>query len=309
MGSTTPKPGKSLAEVNPTLTNEWHDEKNGCLKPEMVCYGSKKKVWWKCSACGHEWIAAVYSRNSGNGCPVCRYKKSSESYKRTILKNSNTLAEKRPAFLNEWDYSKNGDITPANVTPHSGQKVWWKCSKCGASWYATVNGRYSDNKGCPVCAGVKVEKGINDLATINPFLVEEWDYENNEGITPQTITANSNRKVNWVCSLCGNKWKALVSERNRGTGCPKCQKAYHTSFPEQAIFFYIAKSFPKAINSFRPEWLKKEGEIDIYIPEINLGIEYDGGRWHNNAERDRRKGKLIQEHGIKLLRINSIDIK
>ena len=54
------------------LSEEWHPERNGNLKPEMVSCGSHKKVWWKCSE-GHEWRAAVYSRagTQETGCPVC----------------------------------------------------------------------------------------------------------------------------------------------------------------------------------------------------------------------------------------------
>ena len=33
-----------------------------------------KKVWWKCSK-GHEWQAAIGSRNRGSGCPECAREK------------------------------------------------------------------------------------------------------------------------------------------------------------------------------------------------------------------------------------------
>ena len=59
-----------LQTVNPTLAKEWNYEKNTGLTPVDVTPGSKKKVWWKCSA-GHEWQALVSSRNRGAGCPQC----------------------------------------------------------------------------------------------------------------------------------------------------------------------------------------------------------------------------------------------
>ena len=53
-----PPKGKSLAEVNPELAKEWHQTKNGELKPNDFTYGSGTKVWWKCDeGLDHEWEA------------------------------------------------------------------------------------------------------------------------------------------------------------------------------------------------------------------------------------------------------------
>ena len=35
---------------------------------------SNIKVWRKCKLCGHEWKAAVHSRNRGVGCPRCAFR-------------------------------------------------------------------------------------------------------------------------------------------------------------------------------------------------------------------------------------------
>lgn len=47
-------------------------------------------------------------------------------------------------------------------------------------------------------------------------------------------------------------------------------------------------------------------EIDIFIPSLKVGIEYDGEGFHNSKksfDRDIRKSKLISNMGIKLIRI------
>jgi len=56
----------SLAAANPELAKQLHPTKNNGLTPDMLSAGSGKKVWWRCKR-GHEWQAAVYSRNHGRG--------------------------------------------------------------------------------------------------------------------------------------------------------------------------------------------------------------------------------------------------
>lgn len=58
-----------LATLYPTLALEW-SEKNQ-LKPTEVTYGSRKKVWWKCSY-GHTWKARISDRVFlHSGCVIC----------------------------------------------------------------------------------------------------------------------------------------------------------------------------------------------------------------------------------------------
>ena len=119
--------------------------------------------------------------------------------------------------------------------------------------------------------------GFNDLATTNPELMEEWDFEKNNiiGITPNNISKGSEKKVWWQCSKCGYEWSSLIKNRIKGSGCPRCSKIQHSSMPEQSIFFYIRKFFPDAVNSYRPDYLNGQ-ELDVFIPSLNIGIEYDG---------------------------------
>ena len=156
----------SLLYTNPKLSLEWNYDKNGNLKPEHVAANSGKKVWWKCQR-GHEWQATIYSRNSGRGCPYCSDNK--------VLTGYNDLQTVNPALAKEWNYEKNNGLTPAEISPNSGKKVWWKCDK-GHEWQATINSRNSGCK-CPYCSGKLVIKGENDLQTVNPTLAKEWNYE------------------------------------------------------------------------------------------------------------------------------------
>ena len=52
-------------------------------------------------------------------------------------------------------------------------------------------------------------------------------------------------------------------------------------FPEQATFFYVHKLYSDAINKYKPVFLGSM-ELDIYIPSIHTGIEFDGANWHQS---------------------------
>ena len=54
-------------------------------------------------------------------------------------------------LMDEWDWERNVDVRPEQVTLGSNKKVWWK-GNCGHSWEAPVKGRNA-GRGCPVCAG------------------------------------------------------------------------------------------------------------------------------------------------------------
>ncbi len=201
-----------LQTVNPNLAKEWCYERNKGLTPMEVMPNGNKKVWWKCNK-GHAWQATINNRNNGRGCPYCAGKK--------VLKNFNDLKTVNPSLSKEWNYNKNGDLKPEQVSANSGKKVWWKCSK-GHEWQATIDNR-TKGRGCPYCYGRYVTEGKNDLQTVNPFLANEWNYDKNKGLTPRDILPNSNKKVWWKC-INGHEWQAIVASRNKGNGCPQCAK-------------------------------------------------------------------------------------
>ena len=110
-----------------------------------------------------------------------------------LVKGINDLKTVNPALASEWDNDRNGNTGPDEVMSGSEKKAWWKCS-LGHSWRAAVYSRNSAGNGCPYCAGQKVLAGFNDLASRNPALASEWDYEKNGPLKPEEVTERSNRK-------------------------------------------------------------------------------------------------------------------
>ena len=133
-----------------------------------------------------------------------------------ILKKS--LETINPSLAKQWHLTKNGNLTPADVTPGSGKKAWWKCDK-GHEWEAEIKGR-NNGRNCPYCSGRIVHES-NCLATINPSLAKQWHPIKNNDLTPAEVTAGSGKKVWWKCDE-EHEWQANIGSRNRGTNCPYC---------------------------------------------------------------------------------------
>ncbi|PEI80239.1 hypothetical protein CN636_25260 [Bacillus toyonensis] len=92
--------------------------------------GSYTKVWWVCEK-GHEWETKVHNRTKGSGCPYCTNRK---------ICIDNCLATLNPELAKQWHPTKNGTLTPYDVTRSSSKRVWWKCNE-GHEWETSVNNR------------------------------------------------------------------------------------------------------------------------------------------------------------------------
>ena len=356
---------------NKELMKEWNQEKNILYNPADLTSGSSKKVWWKCKN-GHEWEAVIHTRVKGVGCPYCMGKKAiqgvndfatlypemlkewdyeendklgikpnellvgsikkvycicSKGHKydrsiydrlhgrgncpycgnRKVLQGYNDLATTNPELLKDWDYEENDKlgIKPNEITNGGKEKVWWKCEK-GHKWNSIIRSRITGS-GCPYCSNNLVKKGYNDIATTNPELLEEWDYEKNDklGIFPSNLSHGSTKLVWWKCEK-GHEWQSSIPARIRNdklyNRCPICSSYLRTSIPEKIIFYYVHKKFSKTIANYKPEWLKPK-EIDIFIPELNVGIEYDGYYYHKDIKHDIEKDDLCSKNNVRIIRI------
>ena len=133
------------------------------------------------------------------------------------------------------------------------------------------------------------------MATLRPELKMEWDNEKNVR-SPEEYSCGSRAVVWWKCKK-GHRWKAAISDRNRGNSCPKCAEERRVSFPEKAVLYYVEKVFTDVKANYKPEWLGLQ-ELDIYIPEYKIAIEYDGIYGHSKLsgnKRDEKKNIICQE--------------
>jgi len=289
-GFKTLKGFNDLQTTDPEIASTWVYEKNLPYTPENVTRGSQKKMFWKCSK-GHVFDMDIRSRVKGEGCPYCNNKR--------VLKGFNDLQTLRPEIAAEWDQNKNGELTPSDIVASTKKKYWWICSK-GHEYEASVAHR-CQGTGCPICGHKVVLKHYNDLATEFPDLALEWDYSKNNSL-PSDFAPFSREKVWWICPK-GHSFKAAIGDRSKGTKCPICQRERLVSYSEKTICFYVKKFFQVEEN-YRAEWLKRF-ELDMFLPEYNIGIEYDGvyGHSEDHKEKDLRKNRACLDHNVTLLRV------
>ena len=131
-----------LETTHPQFARMWSQSKNGKTTAKEVTAGSKKRFWWF-GECGHTWLADVNHITSGRGCAICRGLQ--------IEVGVNDLASQLPNLAAQWHPTKNGTLTPQQVTVSSGRKVWWLCD-VGHEWRIGVSGRQYGRIGCPSCA-------------------------------------------------------------------------------------------------------------------------------------------------------------
>lgn len=280
--------------LHPQLAKQWHPTKN-TVTPSEIISGSTQKVWWKCDN-GHEWDMSVSDRTyAGMNCPLCSG--------RRVVTGINDFATIRPDLLEQWDYKKN-TVDPTTISPQSNKKVWWACGEPGHEWKSSVQNRSGMGRGCPFCQNKQVLEGYNDLATTRPHLIQEWHSELNGELTPSMMTYGSKKKVWWKCNK-GHEWEAMIADRSRGIGCRRCTTKDSKGEIELAEFI---ESLGVTVIKNSRSLMRNNKEIDIFVPEKNLGIEYNGVYWHSTAFTSDKnvhydKWKACQDKGIQLITV------
>lgn len=114
------------------------------------------------------------------------------------------------------------------------------------------------------------------------------------------------------CIKCGFVNEKTLQAFERGSRCKKCFPDYISSKPEQEIEEFIKSLGIQNIVRNSREIISPK-ELDIYLPDYNFAIEYNGLYWHSEEDKPKdyhlQKTKLCLEQGIKLFHIFSDEWK
>lgn len=220
---------------------------------------------------------------SNQGCPKCSgYKMDKDKFikKASIIHN------------NKYDYSKVEEVRKKD-------RIKIICPEHG-EFEQTVD-NHLQGKGCAKCAN-NTKKDIYSFVEKAKIIHGlEYDYSKShyDGLS---------NKVEILCKEHGSFFQTPINHL-RGTICPKCSKKIIISKSEEEINTFLAK-YTKVETSNRDILSGKE--LDIYLPELKLAIEFNGLYWHSydrlelkeEKERHLYKTEECEKQGIQLIHIN-----
>ena len=208
-----------------------------------------------------------------------------------------TLAKRFPEIAREWHPTKNKQLTPDQVTPFSGKKVWWQCRKeAEHEWETQVSSRTSVKAKCPFCSGRKVSS-TNSLKARFPELAREWHPTKNEKLKPQHVTPTSDKKVWWLCKTNRqHEWRAAIGQRYRGSGCPYCVNRRVNGSNSLVL------SFPELVK----EWHPKNGKL---IPENVSPGTAKRVWWHCTKDKSHEWESPVNSRTLKKVAVRFAPVK
>ena len=213
----------------------WHPTLNGDVKPDDIAIRSRRKCWFKCPDCPHDFKKSLDSMAKGSWCPYCANKKLCGDEKCIYCFEKsfalNPMAE-------HWHPTKNGDLNPINLTRRSTKKCWFKCPNCPhdfekmisnikiikgskkLSWCPYCNGGDSQYK--KLCGSENCDYCFEKSFASNP-MAKYWHPTKNGDLKPINITRRSGRKCWFKCPDCNHDFENSPDNTYKGSSrCPYC---------------------------------------------------------------------------------------
>ena len=212
------------------------------------------------------------------GCPECggTKKVSADSF----------VERAKEAHGDKYDYSKV-------IYAGTQKTVEIICQDHGSFWQTPT--RHMQGRGCQKCGGTKrmaMEEAIEKATSLHKG---EYDY------SQVPMGAKYTDQVTVLCAKHGAFEISMKYHVGRGWICPSC--SCRSSRPEQALAEFLEQH---TTVEQRNRSLLAPKEMDIYLPEHNIGIEYHGLYWHMTSKigkLHREKWELAQKAGIRLVQI------
>lgn len=186
---------------NDFIDKYWHKTLNNDLDPWQIGWSSKKTIWLIChNGFDHYYSTSPHSFSRGtHECQVCNGQ--------VVFCGFNDLFTTDPHLMSIWNFDKNTDISPYEISRGSGRKVWWKCDKCGNEWDAIISNIVKGRR-CPVCAKRRqydafINNRLNNGFSFGdsfPQLLNMWNYQDNQDINPFEVFPASRKIASWKCN-------------------------------------------------------------------------------------------------------------
>jgi very-short-patch-repair endonuclease/Zn finger protein HypA/HybF involved in hydrogenase expression len=229
---------------------------------------------------------------SGEECPKCKGKRIRESKamgKEEFVKRANEH------YNNKFDYSKaiyvNNNTPLTIICPIHGE-------------FKEKPGKHLIGKfGCPKCRYESLSEtrrmdAMEFIDRANIVHNGKYDYS-------KSIYNGYENKLTITCPIHGD-FEQTPDNHLHGAGCPRCGSMISKN--EDSLYDFITKELGITKVFRRDRIILSPYEIDIYLPDYKIGIEYDGIWWHcekygKNSEYHLDKTKKCISMGIRLIHI------
>ena len=263
---------KELEEINPNVEP----------LEEYITDGTKIKC--KCKVCEDTWYTTPDRLlNKRAGCPKCAgNKKITNSEFLENLKKVNPKIQ----VLSEYVNCKT--------------KIKYVCSVCGE---VSTSRPYRLLTGVDYCKKCAIKKSSKQFMLSEEEFKEKLKIvtEDSVELLSDYIGVDHNHKFR--CSICGNIWEAKpVNLLYNKTRCPNlCTRNTRISNREKSLLSDIMEEINDTVEeNKRFTFNNTQFELDIYFPNLKLGIEFDGLYWHSFSIRGKNyqveKREFFKKH-------------
>ena len=208
--------------------------------------------------CGTEYMKLPYSvTHSPHSCRACNSKKLAF-----------TAEQYREKVAHKTDYELLTDYTDRTTKVKIRHKI------CGTVFETLPFNFSSREEGCPKCK--------NKLISRKTTLTEEefWSSLGDKAKEYELLSPykNMHTAITVRHKVCGNEFKVLPSNFTRGSRCKRCK--YSTG--EGEVYNFVKTLLPglKVYQGNRTI-LPNKFELDVWVPELKIAIEYDGLAYHS----------------------------
>lgn len=267
--------------------------------------------------CSEHGVFQQYSaqlRKDGAGCPTCGEEKRIRSRR---MPAEEFVSRATELHNGKYDYRKTVYV---NMTT----KVTVICPIHGEFPISPIKHVHS-LQGCPTCGANTRGKRLDVVkaakktaqAKINKFATtfeeqarfvhgDKYEYK-------KSVYLGAQEKIEIVCKIHGSFMQTPEHHIKRSHGCPACS---HLLSKQEAEIARFLSKFTPVVQRNRA--IIKPKELDIYLPEHKLAVEYCGMYWHShdnlqdeldNRGKHRDKHIACEKQGIRLLTIYEAEWK
>ena len=152
---------RSLLSEHPEIAAEFVavPRRTGLTAADVAPAGDDR-VLWRCSSCGHEWVARTRNRTVlGTGCPPCSFRAAGRRWARP--QPGQSFADRHPQLIPYFvENLAHPGVDLSQLRPNSADKCRWFCPHCGRLWETTPHAlNRTPSQGCRRCSGSRSSAG------------------------------------------------------------------------------------------------------------------------------------------------------